>query len=157
MLYNIYPSYLGDLPFEVIHSSQFLATLLKEKGIKIKNELEIKAGFQDPCELGRHCGVFEEPRKVIESIPGVNFIELPENRMESQCCGGGGLAKVIDENLATEIAKFKIQAFEDQGIDTIVTSCGGCYLNLADGKEKKDSKVNIRDLNDLIAELLDLT
>jgi len=157
MLSKIYPRYLGELPFEVIHSSQFLAKLINEKGLKIPNELETRAGFQDPCELGRHCGVFEEPREVITSIPGLNFVELENNRMESQCCGGGGLAKVIDDNLATEIAKFKIQAFQEKGIDTIITSCLGCYLNLLDGKEKAESKTTIRDLNDLIAELLDLT
>ncbi len=157
MLSKIYPRYLGTLPFKVIHSSQFLANLIKEKGIKITNEFNYNVGFQDPCELGRHCNVFEEPREVIKSIPGINFIELKNNRMESQCCGGGGLAKVIDEHLATEIAKFKIQAFQDKKIDTIVTSCQGCYLNLLDGNQKNESNLIIRDLNDLIAELLDLT
>ncbi|NHI93560.1 MAG: (Fe-S)-binding protein [Candidatus Lokiarchaeota archaeon] len=153
---KIYPKYLGELPFKVLHSSQFLADLIKTKEIQIENSNSIKIGFQDPCELGRHCGVFEEPRDVIKSISGSKLIELPNNRLESHCCGGGGLARAIDSNLTSNIAASKINEFIREGIEMIVTGCQACYENLTEGKEKLGEKVEIRDLNDLIADLLDL-
>ncbi|MHA1796918.1 MAG: (Fe-S)-binding protein [Candidatus Helarchaeota archaeon] len=154
---KVYPKLIGELPFKVVHSSQLLSDLLKTNNIKLENDLSKNIGFQDPCELGRHCGVFEEPRDVIKKINGSKFIELENNRMESHCCGGGGLAKVIDPNLTTNIAADKISEFDKQNIDLIVTGCPACYGNLMDGMEKHEKKIKIRDLNDLIAELLDLS
>ena len=153
---KIYPKFLGELPFKVLHSSQFLANLIKTKNIQLQNSIIKNIGYQDPCELGRHCGVFEEPRDVIRSIKEIKFIELPNNRLESHCCGGGGLARAIDSELTSNIAACKISEFRKEGIEMIITTCQACYENLTEGLEKNGSKIEIRDLNDLIAEILDL-
>ena len=85
---NEYPDLGAD--FEVVHITQFLAELIQEGRIQPKKSFPKRVTYHDPCYLGRHNKIYEEPRRVLESIPGLEFIELPDSREESICCGGGG-------------------------------------------------------------------
>jgi heterodisulfide reductase subunit D len=80
---------------EIAHASQFLMTLIKDGQVPLQ-ELPLRVTYHDPCDLGRGARVFDEPREVIRSIPGVEFVELPRNRENCLCCGGGGNLEMMD-------------------------------------------------------------
>ncbi|MHA1385799.1 MAG: (Fe-S)-binding protein [Candidatus Helarchaeota archaeon] len=154
---NIYPKIYGKkLPFKIIHSTEFLSNLIKEGKIKFEKEIKKNIGFQDPCELGRHCNIYEEPRIIIKNIPGIIFNELEENKENSLCCGGGGLAKVTDNSISLGIGSKKIADFIKKNVNLIVTCCPACLQNLQDALEKSEEKIEIKDLHELIIETLGL-
>ncbi|NVM28107.1 MAG: (Fe-S)-binding protein [Candidatus Helarchaeota archaeon] len=152
----MYPRVYGKLPFKVQHSSQFLAQLIKEKKLKITNSQNLKVGYQDPCELGRHCGEYNSPRTVLEAIPNINLIELENNRENSECCGGGGLVKALHPSLALNQGKNKIKQYHSYKVDLLITACPSCFENYFTSLESCDTKLDVKDLNELIAEQLDL-
>ena len=86
-----------------MHATEYLAELIREKKI-VPNELEETVTYHDPCDLGRNSGVFEAPREIIRSIPGIEFVEMPTNRAAATCCGGGGNLQSADAALADAIA-----------------------------------------------------
>lgn len=153
-LTNDYPRVLGPLPFEVLHISQYVERLLNESRIEFENSMERKVTYHDPCHLGRHVGVFEEPRRVLESIPGVQFIEMPRNRMGSRCCGAGGGFKIAFNDKATTIASKRVNEAIDTGADCIITTCPFCKTNLTHGADKIKNGIRTFDLMELALKAL---
>ncbi|MBN2123908.1 MAG: (Fe-S)-binding protein, partial [Deltaproteobacteria bacterium] len=93
--------------FEIIHATQFLVDLVRKGQVPL-HDLDLTVTYHDPCDLGRGARVFDEPRELIRSVPGVTLVELPRSRENCQCCGGGGNLEMIDAELSTQIAKRKI-------------------------------------------------
>ncbi|MEW6669311.1 MAG: (Fe-S)-binding protein, partial [Thermodesulfobacteriota bacterium] len=85
---NEYPEF--KVNFEVVHISQYLSELMKEGRLEPAKEYGKKVTYHDPCYLGRHNGIYEEPRGVLKKIPGLELKEMPDARADSLCCGGGG-------------------------------------------------------------------
>jgi len=100
--------------FEVIHISQFLYELIKEGRLNIKKELPGKITYHDPCYLGRHNGIYEEPRGVLMKVPGLELAEMADCRQESLCCGGGGGGIWMDRKKGERFADLRTQ----QAIET---------------------------------------
>jgi Fe-S oxidoreductase len=88
--------------------------------------------YHDPCYLGRHNGVFEEPRKVLDAIPGMCRVEMERCRDRSFCCGGGGLALFYEPREEERIGVKRVRMAADAGADTIVTACPFCMTNIED-------------------------
>jgi heterodisulfide reductase subunit D len=154
---NSYPKVYGkELPFELYHSTEFIAKLIKEGKLKINKEIKMRVGYQDPCELGRHCRIYEEPRYIIKNIPGIEFKELIENREDSLCCGGGGLAKMTDNDIALGIGTKKIGDFKNAGLNMIITCCPACKQNLMEALEKSGIEIDVMDLHELLVDALNL-
>jgi Fe-S oxidoreductase len=84
-----YPMIVGKLPFEVVHIAEVLARLIDEKKIKFGHKVNKKITYHDPCFLGRHSSIYDEPRKVLTSIPGIELVEMERSRRWSYCCGSG--------------------------------------------------------------------
>jgi Fe-S oxidoreductase len=148
-----YRNYVDDFEVEVEHSSQALARLLDEGRLELK-EVKAEVTFHDPCELGRLGGVIEEPRKVLESIPGIALREMKESGKRSQCCGSGGGVKTAHPDLATSIGAKRIAAAEATGARTVVTSCPWCLTNLRDSCKLNGSKMDVVDLMVLVRRAL---
>lgn len=149
---NHYPE-LVDYDFEVKHISEFLDEYMKEHGIKLKHT-DTPLTYHDPCHLGRHSGVYDEPRDIIARIQDVNFKEMEHNREWALCCGGGGGLRAGFPDMAEGISKRRIKEAEDVGAEVIATPCPFCVNNLSKGAEAADSSVKVKDLIEVIDELL---
>lgn len=139
--------------FEITHASQYLMRLVEENRIPFK-ELPMTVTYHDPCDLGRGARVFDEPREVIRSIPGVKFVELPKNRENCQCCGGGGNLEMIDAKLSAEIAKRKIEEVMSTGAEAVVTSCQQCVRTMMTYVRRNKVPLEVLDITQLIHKAL---
>jgi heterodisulfide reductase subunit D len=138
-----------DTDVELLHSSQLLQRLIKEKIIPLK-ELNLTVTYHDPCDLGRNSGVYEPPREVLKMIPGVKLIELKNNRERTICCGGGGNVEMVDPELSAGIAQKKIDEIQDTGADIIVTSCQQCVRTISTRARKQGIKLKVMDLTEIV-------
>jgi heterodisulfide reductase subunit D len=139
--------------FKISHASQFLMELVKDKRVPLR-ELSLKVTYHDPCDLGRGSHVYEEPRRVIRSIPGVTLIELARNRDNCQCCGGGGNLEMIDATLSSEIAKRKIEEVLSTGAEAVVTSCQQCVRTMTTYAKRNKVPIEVMDIIELVRKAL---
>ena len=153
-LTNDYPRVVGTLPFKVLHISQYVERLINEDKLKFKRELNSKVTYHDPCHLGRHSGVFESPRSVMESIPGIEFIEMLKHHDYSRCCGAGGGFKMAFNAKATTIASKRVEEAMDTEADRIITCGPFCKRNLLDGEATLENGLKTIDLMELLLEVL---
>lgn len=142
-------------PYEIkiAHASQFLMKLIKSGDVSLK-EISLTVTYHDPCDLGRGARVFDEPREVIRSIPGVKFVELPRNRENCRCCGGGGNLEMMDANLSAEIAGQKIEEALATGAQAIVTSCQQCVRTMTTYVRRNKIPLQVMDITQLIRRAL---
>ena len=150
-----WPKYFfKEIPFKRTHLSQFLARCVDEGKVKFK-ELNKKITYHDPCHLGRHRGVYEEPRKVLKAIPGVELIEMRKNRNRSRCCGAGGGVKSGFPQDALKIAMKRVQDAVDTGADILATSCVFCKYNFLDAKKELGVDIEILNIEDIVVDLIE--
>jgi len=150
-----YGKYFSNPTFPVYHFSQFVNKLIKEKKLKFTKEVKAKITYHDPCHLGRHGGVFDEPREVLKKIPGVELVEMPRNRMGSRCCGAGGGYKSGFNQLAVNIAAERVKEAVATGADILVTTCPFCVLNLQAGAKQIGASIKVLDISELLLEATD--
>ena len=143
-----YPK-IGRLVPEIVHVVQMVSELVDGGKLKFK-PLDAKVTFHDPCHLGRHTGLFDEPRKILGSIPGVRLIEMERTREEARCCGAGGGVKTAFPELAQKISTLRVQDAERTGAEILATSCPFCYQSLKSTIESKGSKLRMMDLMELV-------
>jgi heterodisulfide reductase subunit D len=140
-----YPALFGELPFEVVHISEFLADLISKGKLQFK-KLEEKVTYHDPCFLGRHAEVYIEPRKIIESIPGVKLIEMERCGQWSFCCGSGaGVVATAYPEFAKDQARKRIIEAK-AAANTVVTACPRCVETLKVAAKDAGFRMAIFDL-----------
>jgi len=149
-----YPKLFGeDLGFEVIHACEFLAKLIDEDKLKFHG-FDGVVTYHDPCEIGRHCNIYEEPRKVLENIPRMKFIELPKTKKDCRCCGGGGILKATHPELALRIAHKKIDEIREVDANIIASACPACKLNIGDAIKEREANLEMLDITEIVASAL---
>ena len=127
---DIYPSLAGgDAGLRVVHATEYLAELLAD-GVLRPNPLEERVTYHDPCDLGRKAGVYEAPRRVLQSIPGLELVEMVENRERALCCGGGGNLEAVNPDLVAAIAARRLGQATATGARLLVTPCQQCKRTL---------------------------
>lgn len=150
-----WPKYYGrSLPFQPLHTTQLLAQDINSGKLKFKKKLKKRVTYHDPCHLGRHIGLFEEPRYILESIPGLKLVEMERNRENSRCCGAGGGMKSLYDPTATSIAIDRLGEAVDTGAEVLVTPCVFCKLNFLDGIKQIGKKIDVLTIEELVADLL---
>jgi Fe-S oxidoreductase len=153
-------SKIGDLNLHVYHAVQYLDRLIGEGRLKVRKESgERRVTYHDPCDLGRACGIFEEPRNILKTIAGSSFIEMTRNRLEARCCGGGGSLQVYHPELAWKMAAQRLRDALAVGANMVVTACPACKDNLRKGirlipKEAR-GEIKIMDINEVVGEAMD--
>jgi len=138
---------------EVMHYTQFINKLIKEKRITFSDRLDKIVTYHDPCYLGRHNGEYTAPREILSSIPGVNFVEFNRNKENALCCGGGGGRMFVDIETETErLGKVRAREAGEIGAEVIATACPWCIIMLTDGikTEGLTEKVEAKDICELI-------
>jgi len=139
--------------FEIYHGTQFLLKMVQENRIPLR-ELPLTVTYHDPCDLGRGARVFDEPRELIRSIPGINFVELPSNREACKCCGGGGNLEMIDAELSKEIAGNKIEEVLSTRAQAVVSSCQQCVRTMVTYVKRNKVPLEVLDITQLVQRAL---
>ncbi len=149
-----YPELGGE--FEVIHSSQLMARLIAEGKLEIRKTSDKKVAFHDPCYLGRHSGVFDQPRDVIAAT-GADLVEMDREKTFSLCCGGGGGRLWIETKPEQRFSNLRVQEAMDAGADVLVTACPYCISMLEDSRKAADAvdRLELLELSELVAQHLD--
>jgi Fe-S oxidoreductase/nitrate reductase gamma subunit len=138
--------------FEVYHHTQFIDMLARDGKISIKPTLDGTATYHDPCYLGRVNGVFDEPRSVVGGIAKDRFVEMPRNKSEGFCCGGGG-GKIWMEEHHDHICHLRMDEAIGVSASTVITACPYCLIMMEDAikdKEKSDS-MKALDISEIVA------
>lgn len=128
---NEYPQLGGE--FSVVHHTQLLADLIKQRKLVPQQPLDHNITYHDPCYLGRHNQVFDAPREILQSMPGAHFTEMPRNSERSFCCGAGGARMWMEETIGKRINTERVDEALAQQPDAIVTGCPFCRTMLGDG------------------------
>jgi heterodisulfide reductase subunit D len=135
--------------FELYHVTQYLNELILTQRLSLK-ELDMTVTFHDPCDLGRGSKEFDAPRDVIRSIPGVNLVELEQNRENCLCCGGGGNLEMVDARLSGEIAGAKIEEVRNTGADAVITACQQCVRTMNTFVRRNKIQLEVLDIVQLV-------
>lgn len=146
-----YPK-VGELNFEVLHTVEYLARLLKQGDLTFPHPVNKTITFHDPCHLGRATGGFDAPRMIIDAIPGLELREMPRNREYSRCCGAGGGLKAGFPEIQGRMARRRIREAEETGATELVSCCPFCYQGLQVGIGVAESPIVMRDLSAYVAE-----
>jgi len=156
-----YAELFGKPKLEVLHASEFLTSLIDNGKLKFNGKLGKKVSYQDPCRLGRHMGVYDSPRKVITSIPGIELIEMERNRESALCCGVSAWMGCGRHSKQMQIER--LAEAKGTTADLLVTACPKCqiHLNCALSEKlpvkKEEVAIETCDLSVLVARALNLT
>lgn len=141
----------GDLldGIEILHSTQYLARLV-ENGRLRPGQLSAKATYHDPCHLGRHAGLYDDPRSILGAIKGLQLIEMKNSRELSRCCGGGAGVKTAYPEISRKAALRRVKEAERTGAQLLVTTCPFCVQTLRAAASESGSKLEVVELSVLL-------
>lgn len=142
--------------FEVIHIVELLFKLLESGKLKFKQNYNKKVVYHDPCYLGRHSGIFDEPREILKAIPGITLLEMEEERENSLCCGMGGGRVWMETHKEERFSNIRIRQALDTGAEVLVTACPYCITNFEDTRVVLglENKIEVKDITEIIAEAM---
>jgi len=178
VLYNKINKNLG---IEVLHITQYIERLIKEKKLKLTKKVPLTVTYHDPCHLGRlgepwvqwngketkvmgqmivhdppkkyrrgANGVYETPREILKSIPGLKFVEMYRIKEYAWCCGSGGGVKEAYPDFAIWTANERIKEAKAVGAKAIVSACGWCNRNFLDAGKETGNKIDVYDIIELV-------
>jgi len=151
---NEYPEFM--VSFEVVHISQYLCQLINEGRLEPTKEYGKRVTYHDPCYLGRHNGIFDEPREVLKTVPGLEFSEMAESREDSLCCGMGGGRIWMETPQSERFSNLRLEQAIGLGAEELITSCPYCITQLEDSRlSLEDSEaIQIRDITEILQEVI---
>lgn len=148
----------SDLGLNFKHHTQVLAELIDEGRLKFTKGLKVRVTYHDPCFLGKINKVYEEPRKILESIPGIELVEMKRNKENSFCCGGGGGRLWSEESVphGEKPSIHRVREAIELEVDLIATACPFCLMMLSDAVKTMnlEEKLRVRDVGTLVNEVL---
>ena len=144
-----YPDLGGN--FEVIHHSQLLGHLVAE-GRLSPGAMDAKVTYHDPCYLGRHNRIFEEPRQVLDAIEGVEQIEMHRCKERSFCCGAGGARMWMEETIGKRVNLERTDEALGTGAGVVSTACPYCLIMLDDAvrARQREDEVKVLDISQVV-------
>jgi Fe-S oxidoreductase len=151
---NEYPEF--KVNFEVVHISQYLFELIKKGRLELSREYGKKVTYHDPCYLGRHNGIYEEPREVLKQIPGLELVEMADTLEDSLCCGGGGGRIWMETPKGERFSDLRLEQAVGVGAEVLVTACPYCITHFEESRialEDSDA-TEIKDITEILQEVI---
>lgn len=151
---NEYPEF--KVNFEVVHIAQFLFELIREGRLELTGDYGKKVTYHDPCYLGRHNGIYREPREALTKISGINLVEMPDAFEDSLCCGGGGGRIWMETPKGERFSDLRLEQAMETGAEVLATSCPYCISNFEDSRLTLEcgDALEIRDITEIIQEVI---
>ncbi|MFC1933204.1 (Fe-S)-binding protein [Chloroflexota bacterium] len=151
---NEYPEF--KVNFEVVHIVQYLFELINEGRLKLTKEYGKKVTYHDPCYLGRHNGIYDEPREVLKKVPGLELVEMADSREDGLCCGGGGGRIWMDTPKGERLSDLRLEQALEVGADVLVTACPYCLQMFEESvaTAHKADVIQIKDITEIIQEAI---
>lgn len=151
---QLYPELGVETGAEVVHLSDYLLGLVESGRLKLEKPVNKRVTYHDPCDLGRHLGKYEVPRKLLAAIPGLKLVEMARNRENARCCGGGGGVGASDAELGVAMGLARARDATDVDAEVVVSACAACKKNLSKGaqslRRQGGAKLKVVDLSELI-------
>jgi len=142
---------MGSL--DVAHYTQILWKLIQDGTFRFSRRINRKVTYHDPCYLGRQNHIYEEPRMILRSIPGVELVEMNLSGETSWCCGGGGTGLFLElPNL--NIDKERADQIKEANPDCVAVSCPNCYQMLDAALKSRNYEIEVKDIAELVLEAL---
>jgi Fe-S oxidoreductase len=144
--------------FQVEHYTQILAEKIERGHLNFTKPFEKTVTYHDPCYLGKHNGIFAEPRRILQSIPGLTLVEMDRSFEKSLCCeGGGGRMWLEGTNPGTRLAQLRVQEAIDTGAELLATACPFCLITLDEAVKhlNAEEKIQVIDIAEIAAQVLD--
>lgn len=155
--FNTFKNEYGLDGMKVLHYTQLVAELIEQGELAFEGKVEKTVTYHDPCFLGKQNGVFDEPRAILEAIPGVELVEMDRSRERSLCCeGGGGRMWVEGTNLEERLAFQRVHQAAETGAEVLAVACPFCLLTLEDAVkvENLDEELQVMDIMELVDQAL---
>lgn len=151
---NEYPEFMVN--FEVVHMSQFLFDLIGKGKLAFTGEYCKKVTYHDPCYLGRHNSIYNEPREILRSIPGLTFGEMASSRQNSLCCGGGGGRVWMETPKGERFSDLRLEQARAAGAEVLATACPYCITMFEDSRLtlELENEIEIKDITEIIREAM---
>ena len=157
---HCFNTFKNDYPkngLQVQHYTQVLAGLIENDSLKFSGEFSRRVTYHDPCYLGKHNQIFDEPRTVLRSIPALELVEMDRSREKSLCCeGGGGRMWLEGTNPGTRLAQLRVQEALETGAQILATACPFCLLTLDEAvkHQKAEERLRVMDIAEITAQAL---
>ncbi len=151
---NEYPQLLPAYQLkEVWHYSQLLEMLLQQGELAFADGPSLKVTYHDPCYLGRHNGIYEPPRAVLNALPGIELVEMKRNRERSFCCGGGGGRMWVETSEEERLSEIRLKEALATGAQLLITACPFCTINFEEavGTLNAQDSIQVMDLAELVS------
>jgi Fe-S oxidoreductase len=155
--YNSFKNEYEGLDVEVQHYTQLLADLIERGKLAFSAEVNRVVTYHDPCYLGKQNQVYDEPRAILQSIPGLKFVEFDRSRERSLCCeGGGGRMWVEASRPGERLAETRVKDALNLGAEVIATACPFCLLTLEDAVKTTgaEDSIQVMDIVELVAQAI---
>jgi len=147
---NEYPEFM--VHFEIVHVAQYLAELIADGRLEVDGELAKKVTYHDPCYLGRHNDIFEEPREVLGKVKKLELVEMADSRKRSLCCGGGGGRIWMETANSERFSNLRLEQAREVGAEILVTACPYCITNFEESRLNMElgDVLEIKDISEVI-------
>ena len=151
---HVYPDVLEEeIGLEVLHATELMVELIAQGAIEL-GEMDLRVTYHDPCDLGRKSGVFEAPRQVLRSIPGLTFVEMSSYGQISECCGGGGNLESFDPDVVSEVSLRRVSRACEIDAQVIASACQQCERTLTaavrKSEEARRARMRVMDVTELV-------
>jgi Fe-S oxidoreductase len=147
---NEYPEFMVN--FEVVPMAQYLLELIESGRLTLTKGLDKTVTYHDPCYMGRHNDIYDEPREVLRRVSGLELMEMPDHHQDSLCCGGGGGRIWMDTPKEERFSDLRLLQAHEIGAQVLATACPYCITNFEESRLnlEYDDVLEIKDITEII-------
>jgi Fe-S oxidoreductase len=151
---NEYPEFRVN--FEIVHISEYLLELMEAGRITVTGEYPKRVTWHDPCYLGRHNGIYDAPRRVLQRVPGLELVEMVDSKKASLCCGGGGGRIWMDTPNEERFSNLRLVQARETGAAVLATACPYCITNFEESRLNLEFEnlLEVRDLTEIVRDVI---